>query len=93
MLPLVLSSGQPKLRMIIADTLGSKGFIAEAFKLADQTTKDFPTFLTGWEIAASILEGNNQKSEAVIYRAKTVELDPLNQIFIDKLQEDKRASR
>lgn len=88
-LPLVLSSGQPKFRMIIADTLGSNGFIAEAFKLADQTTKDFPTFLTGWEIAASILEGNNQKSEAVFYRAKTVELDPLNQIFIDKLQEDK----
>ena len=93
MLPLVLSSGQPKLRMIIADTLGSKGFIAEAFKLADQTTKDFPTFLTGWEIAATILEGNNQKSEAVYYRTKTVELDPLNQIFIDKLQEDERASR
>jgi O-antigen ligase len=93
LLPLVLSSKQPKLRMTVADTLGRKGFIAEAFKLADQTTKDFPTFLSGWEIAATILEGNNQKSEAVYYRTKTVELDPLNQIFIDKLQDDERASR
>jgi O-antigen ligase len=92
-LQLTLSSKQPKFRMIVADTLGTKGLIAEAFKLADQTTKDFPTFLTGWEIAATILEGNNQKSEAVYYRTKTVELDPLNQIFIDKLQEDERASR
>jgi len=92
-LQLTLSSKQPKFRMIVADTLGTRGYIAEAFKLADQTTKDFPTFLTGWEIAATILEGNNQKSEAVYYRTKTVELDPLNQIFIDKLQEDERASR
>jgi len=89
LLSLALRSDYPKLRMIVADNLAQIGFFEESFTIADQTTRDFPNFLSGWEIAASILEANNQKNQAVPYRLKTVELDPLNEIFKQRLMENK----
>jgi len=78
----------PKLRMTVVEGLGRAGYVESAFNIADKTTNDFPNYIGGWEVVALILEQNNQQDKAVNARAKTVELDPLNQIFKDKLIAD-----
>lgn len=87
-----IKSKQPKLRITIADYLGKAGAINEALKLAEQTTIDFPNFMPAWDIVASIYESNNKKVLAVPARSKTVELDPLNEIFRSKLAEDQSST-
>jgi len=86
-----IKSKQPKLRITIADNLGKAGAINEALKLAEQTTIDFPNFMPAWDIVASIYESNNKKDLAIPARLKTVELDPLNEIFRSKLAEDQSS--
>jgi len=86
-----IKSKQPKLRIIIADNLGKAGAINEALKLAEQTTIDFPNFMPAWDIVASIYESNNKKDLAIPARLKTVELDPLNEIFKSQLAQDQSS--
>ena len=88
MVLLALASNHPKLRMTVVNSIGRAGWNNEAFKLAEQTTRDFPDFLDAWDIAASILEASNQKQLAVPFRIKSLELDPLNHIFKEKLLQD-----
>jgi O-antigen ligase len=88
---LALASNHPKLRMTIINSIGRAGWTNEAFKLAEQTTIDFPDFLDAWDITASILEASNQKQQAVPFRIKSLEIDPLNQIFKEKLIQDKTS--
>lgn len=85
-------SKQPKLRMTIADYLGRSGAINEALKLAEQTTIDFPNYMPAWDIVANIYESNNKKDLAIPARSKTIELDPLNEIFRSKLAEDQSST-
>jgi O-antigen ligase len=83
-----LQSNQPKLRITVADILGKSGAIELALNLADQTTEDFPNYLAAWDIVATIYESNGRKDLAIPYRQKTIELDPLNDIFKSRLLED-----
>lgn len=75
----------PKLRMTVAEVLGKYNYVESALKIAEQTTRDFPEYIGGWEVVASIYEVNNMPDKAKYARSKTIELDPLNQIFKDKL--------
>lgn len=86
---LALASNHPKLRITIVNSIGRAGWTDEAFKLAEQTTIDFPNFLDAWDITASILEASDQKQLAIPFRTKSLEIDPLNQIFKEKLLQDK----
>ncbi len=88
---LALASNHPKLRITIINSIGRAGWTNEAFKIAEQTTRDFPDFLQAWDITASILEANNQKQLAVPFRIKSLEIDPLNHIFEEKLLQDKTS--
>ncbi len=88
---LALASNHPKLRMTIINSIGRAGWTNEAFKLAEQTTIDFPDFLDAWDITASILEASNQKQLALPFRIKSLEIDPLNHIFKEKLIQDKTS--
>jgi O-antigen ligase len=83
-----LKSNQPKLRSTIADYLGKAGSIEEALQLGQQTTIDFPDYLAAWDLVAAIYEANNKRDLAIQARLKTVELDPLNEIFKSKLAQD-----
>ena len=83
-----LKSNQPKLRITISDSLGKAGFIEEALQLGQQTTIDFPNYLAAWDLVATIYETNNKRDLAIQARLKTVELDPLNEIFKSKLAQD-----
>ena len=88
---LALASNHPKLRMTIVTSIGMAGWNNEAFKLAEQTTSDFPDFLEAWDVTASILEASNQKQLALPFRIKSLEIDPLNHIFKEKLLQDKTS--
>ena len=91
MVLLAMASNHPKLRMTIVTSIGRAGWTNEAFKLAEQTTRDFPDFLEAWDVTASILEAGNQKQLALPFRIKSLELDPLNHIFKEKLLQDKTS--
>jgi O-antigen ligase len=86
-----LKSNQPKLRSTISDYLGKAGSIEEALQLAQQTTIDFPNYLAAWNLVATIYETNNKIDLAIQARSKTVELDPLNEIFKSKLAQDQAS--
>ncbi len=86
-----LKSNQPKLRITISDHLGKAGSIEEALQLAQQTTIDFPNYLVAWDLVATIYETNSKKDLAIQARSKTVELDPLNEIFKSKLAQDQAS--
>ena len=77
--------------MTIVTSIGMAGWNNEAFKLAEQTTRDFPDFLEAWDVTASILEASNQKQLALPFRIKSLEIDPLNHIFKEKLLQDKTS--
>jgi O-antigen ligase len=83
-----LRSNQPKLRITISDSLGEVGAIDKALQLAQQTTVDFPIYMPAWDVVARIYESNNKKDLAIPARSKTVELDPLNEIFKSQLAQD-----
>jgi len=86
-----VKSKQPKLRITIADYLGKAGAINEALKLAEQTTIDFPNFMPAWDFVASIYENNKKRELAIPARSKTVELDPLNEVFRSQLAQDQSS--
>ena len=53
--------------------------------------REFPNSFESWNATALFFEGIGQKNEAIYYRTKSVELDPLN-AEIKKLLASDRAS-
>ena len=83
-----LKSNRPGLSIKSANYLGQAGFVDEALELAKHTSIYSPRTIEAWDIIASIYESRDEKENAVKYRQKTVELDPLNVVFKDLLRKD-----
>lgn len=83
-----LNVSQPKLRIIVATYLGKAGAAEKALLLAEDTTNKFPENLEAWHMVASIYESRGEYGKALEARARTVELDPLNEIFKDLMNKD-----
>jgi len=81
---------QPELKLLGVSYLLKFGDVTSALKLAEETTRLFPRSLEAWDATATIYEGSGQKKQAIKSREKTVSLDPLNDLFAQKLTEDRK---
>jgi Tfp pilus assembly protein PilF len=82
------NSNEPELRLIAQDYLLRAELTEEALTLSIKSTSEFPNSFASWNATAEIYEKLGQKSKAVIYRKRTVELDPLNSEVKRLLEED-----
>jgi len=81
-------SSEPELRLIAKDYLLRAELTEEALALSIKNASDFPNSFASWNATAEIYEKLGQKSKAIIYRKRTVELDPLNSEVKRLLEED-----
>jgi O-antigen ligase len=82
------NSNEPELRLIAKDYLLRAELIQEALALSIKSASEFPNSFASWNATAEIYEKLGQKSKAISYRKRTVELDPLNTEVKRLLTED-----
>jgi O-antigen ligase len=82
------NSNEPQLRLIAKGYLLRAELTEEALALSIKNTSDFPNSFESWNATAEIYEKLGQKSKAIVYRKRTVELDPLNSEVKRLLEED-----
>jgi O-antigen ligase len=81
-------SNQPELALQTVDYLLRAELTEEALALSIKSTSKFPNSFATWNATAEIYEKMGQKSKAISYRKRTVELDPLNSEVKRLLEED-----
>jgi tetratricopeptide (TPR) repeat protein len=84
-------SNHPELRLQAFDYLLKVGLNENALALIKKNTLEYPNSFDSWNVTALIYEQLGEKSKAISYRTKSVELDPLNS-QIKKLLEVDMAS-
>ena len=84
-------SNHPELRLQASDYLLKVGLNENALALIKKNTLEYPNSFDSWNVTALIYEQLGEKSKAISYRTKSVELDPLNS-QIKKLLEVDMAS-
>ena len=84
-------SNHPELRLRAFDYLLKVGLNEDALALVKKNTLEHPNSFDSWNATALIYEQLGEKSKAISYRSKSVELDPLNP-QIKKLLEADMAS-
>jgi tetratricopeptide (TPR) repeat protein len=82
------NSNEPELRLIAKDYLLRAELIQEALALSIKSASEFPNSFASWNATAEIYEKLGQKSKAISYRKRTVELDPFNTEVKRLLTED-----
>jgi O-antigen ligase len=82
------NSNHPELRLKAAEYLLRVGLYQDALTLVKKNTLEYPESFESWDATAEIYEKLGQKSKAIKYRAKSVELDPLNSVIKKILEED-----
>lgn len=91
-LRLALNSEQPELRLQALQYLLKVGSNNHALELAQKTANEFPESFDAWDAVARIYEGLGEKQKAVVFREKTIKLDPLNDEIRKILADDLAAS-
>lgn len=81
-------SNVPELRLRAMDYLLKVELTQNALTLVEMNISQFPNSFESWNSIAEIYEQLGQKDKAVTYRAKSVELDPLNSVVKKLLDED-----
>jgi O-antigen ligase len=84
-------SNHPELRLQAFNYLLKVGLNEDALALIKKNTLEYPNSFDSWNANALIYEQLGEKSKAISYRTKSVELDPLNS-QIKKLLEADMAS-
>jgi len=82
------NSNHPELRLKAAEYLLRVGLYQDALTLVKKNTLEYPGSFESWDATAEIYEKLGRKSKAIRYRAKSVELDPLNPVIKKLLEED-----
>jgi O-antigen ligase len=82
---------QPELKLLGVSYLLKFGDVESAKRIAIVVTNEFPKSVEAWDAVATIYEETGFRAKAVKYREKTVTLDPLNDVFADKLIEDRQG--
>jgi len=82
------NSNHPELRLKAAEYLLRVGLYQDALTLVKKNTLEYPGSFESWDATAEIYEKLGRKSKAIRYRAKSVELDPLNSVIKKLLEED-----
>ena len=82
------NSNHPELRLKAIEYLLRVGLYQDALTLVKKNTLDYPDSFESWDATAQIYEKLGQKSKAIRYRTKSVELDPLNSVVKKLLEED-----
>jgi tetratricopeptide (TPR) repeat protein len=81
-------SNEPELRLRAMDYLLRAELNQDALSLVEKNIMQFPNSFESWNSIAEIYERLGQKEKAITYRAKSVELDPLNSVVKKLLEED-----
>ena len=85
-------SSEPELRLRAMDYLLRVELTQDALNLVEKNISQFPNSFESWNSIAEIYERLGQKSKAISYRKRTVELDPLNS-EVKRLLTDDLASK
>jgi O-antigen ligase len=83
-------SDYPEMRLNAMAYLRGVGLNQNALTLGKMNTMEFPNSFESWNATAEIYEQLEQKKKAIRYRAKSVELDPLNNELKEKLIQDQK---
>lgn len=87
-----LDSPEPHWQIVSIVRLYEIGAVSQGIQLAQAATARFPNEVDLWNLLASAYESNQLWSEAAATRQRTVELDPLNGEFQEKLTAAQQAA-
>jgi hypothetical protein len=84
-------STSPTLRVFLIQELTKYGYISRLQEFAENTTQQFPRNVNAWNSLAQIYEQTGQLELAVAARERQLSLDPLNNLVLKKLSENRQA--
>lgn len=84
-------TGDPYWRAAAINRLFQIGLVEDGLKFAEESAKAFPMDVTLWNLTASAYEQTGRARDAVVWRERTVELDPMNTNYQALLEQDKAA--